>query len=196
MRFEEFRERLTHIELVGKGWRGYVYKALFDGKKVAVKVARGKHLEYAIKKEGEILRKLKGIKGFPQLILEGEDFIAYEFIEGLPFERFPLTFEKKKRIYKRVLELAFLLDEMCISKEEFQRLDRNVIIDKRGEVYIIDFERGNLSCKRKKNVTQLIQLFRREGYISLDEAIKLGKDYGKSPERVFKKLKRKLDKSL
>ncbi|MFN3814327.1 MAG: RIO1 family regulatory kinase/ATPase [Aquificaceae bacterium] len=196
MRFEEFKKGLTHLELVSKGWRSYVYKALFEGKKVAVKVAKGNNLKYAIRKEAQILTKLRGIKNFPQIVACGEDFIVYEFIEGLPLEKCCLTNKEKKRVYKKVLELAFLLDKMCVSREEFQRLDKNIIISKGGEVYVIDFERGNVNCTRKKNVPQLIQLFRREGYISFDEAIRLGKEYGKGPERVFQELKGKLDKSL
>lgn len=196
MRFEELKVKLKDIKLIGEGWRSYIYRAEFLGKDVAVKVAKNKSVEQAINKEARILEMLKGMKNFPQILIYGEDFVLYEFIEGVPFEKCILTPEEKNRILLKTLELAYLLDRMCISKDEFHKLDKNLLVDKSGEVYIIDFERGKISCKRKTNITQFIQLLMREKYLDLKEAVDLGKAYIKDPERVFNELKRVLVGSL
>ncbi|GBC88297.1 hypothetical protein HRbin13_00417 [bacterium HR13] len=196
MRFEELKRQLSSLELIGSGWRGYVYRSSLCGKDVAIKVAKEKGLEEAIRKEARILEKLKGIKNFPQIIVWGDDFLVYEFIDGVPFEKCNINPQQRILILLKVLELAYLLDSMCISRDEFQRLDKNVLVDKGLEVYIIDFERGNISCKRKTNITQLMQLFVREGYMDLKKAIDLGRAYAKEPKRVFHELKAILEKAL
>ena len=60
MRFEEFKESLKDLQLFSKGWRGYIYRAKWKGIDVAIKVAKDSEREYAIRKEGEILKLLKG----------------------------------------------------------------------------------------------------------------------------------------
>ena len=190
MRFEELKNTLKDLVLIGKGWRSYVYRANYNGIDLAIKVAKDKSVESAIRKEGDILELLKGIKHFPQIVLRGEDFIAYHFIDGVPFEKYPLTKEEKTKIYLQVLELAYVLDSMGISKDEFQRLDRNLLIDKDGEVYLIDFERGKYPSKRKTNLPQFLQLLVREGYITIERAIELGRSYAQKPEEVFHEVKR------
>ncbi|QWK20654.1 MAG: serine/threonine protein kinase [Hydrogenobacter thermophilus] len=196
MRFEELREHLNNLQLIGSGWRSYVYRSSLCGKDVAIKVAKEKGLEEAIRKEARILEKLKGIKNFPQIIVWGDDFLVYEFIDGIPFEKCNINPQQRVLILLKVLELAYLLDSMCISRDEFQRLDKNLLVDKDLEVYIIDFERGNISCKRKTNITQLMQLFVREGYMDLKKAIDLGRAYAKEAKKVVHELKNLLEKAL
>ncbi len=177
MRFEDFKKDLEGLELFSKGWRSYVYRARWKDVCVAIKVAKDKEREYAIRKEGEILRLLKGYRGFPQLLEVGEDFLVYEFIEGLPLEKIPLDKSQKGKVYLKVLDLIKLLDHLGINKDELHRLDKNTLVDKNFEVYLIDFERGSLNAKKKHNLSQFLQLLVREGFISLDKARELGRRY-------------------
>lgn len=196
MKFEELKKHLKGLEFISKGWRSYVYRALCGDKEVAIKVAKDKHLQKAIRKEADILQRLKGMKSFPQILMKGEDFFMYEFIRGIPFEKCTLEETKKIKVFLRTLELAYLLDSMCISKDEFHRLDKNLLVGEDGNVYLIDFERGKISCKRKTNLPQLIQLFVREGHLPLDKAIDLGRSYREKPEDVFHELQKVLTSHL
>ncbi|MGK0689514.1 MAG: hypothetical protein ABWU22_02415, partial [Aquificaceae bacterium] len=147
MRFEEFKESLKDLQLFSKGWRGYIYRAKWKDTDVAIKVAKDSEREYAIRKEGEILKLLKGYRGFPQLLEAGEDFLVYEFIDGIPIEKASLTRSQKAFVYLRVLELIELLDRLGVNKEELHKLDKNTLIGKDLEVYLIDFERGSMQAK-------------------------------------------------
>lgn len=196
MKFEELKKHLKGLELIGRGWRSYVYRAIYNDKEVAIKVAKDRHLEKAIRKEADILERLKGIKSFPQILMRGEDFFMYEFIKGVPFEKCTLEETKKIKVFLRTLELAYLLDSMCISKDEFHKLNKNLLVGEDGDVYLIDFERGKISCKRQTNLPQLIQLFVREGYLPLDKAIDLGRSYKEKPEDVFHELQKVLTSRL
>lgn len=189
MKFETLREQLEEIEFLSKGWRGIVYKARWRGKQVAIKVAKEKEKEYAIRKEGEILKILKGHKGFPKILLVGEDFIMYEFIEGNPIEKVSLSREEKALVYLKILDLIKVLDILGINKEELSCLDKNTLIDKEMNVYLLDFERGSARVKKRHNLSQFLQLLVREGYISMEKAIEIGKRYSKG-EDVYDEVRR------
>jgi len=188
MRFETFKKELESLEEVAKGWRGKVYKGYWRGKKVAVKVARSPDKEEAIRKEAEILERLKGLEGFPQILLKGEDFFVYEFIEGKPYGKLKLSKEEKKHLLKEVLEKAYLLDEMGINKDEFGDLRKNLLVDEKGRPWLIDFERGSFK-ENPSNVRQFLQLLRREGFLSQEEAVELGKAYKGDRKGTIEKIR-------
>lgn len=192
MGFTDFRRELRRLRKFAEGWRGVIYRGEWKGEEVAVKVAKGPEVAEALRKEGEILEKLRGVEGFPQLLLRGEDFVAYRFIEGTPLGRLSPSREEEKRILRRVAELAYLLDSMGIRRDEFQRLDKNVLIGADGRVYVLDFERGSFS-DRPSNLPQLLQLLRRKGYVSPEEAVSLGRRYVRGErEAVFREVLSKL----
>lgn len=182
VRFEDFKASLEDLQLFSKGWRGFIYRARWKGVDVAIKVAKDKEREYAIRKEGEILKLLKGFRGFPQLLEMGEDFLVYEFIEGVPIEKSSLNKSQKALVYLKVLELIELLDRLGINKEELHKLDKNTLIGDGLEVYLIDFERGDLQAKKRHNLSQFLQLLLREGFISLEKAVELGRRYSKGED--------------
>jgi len=189
VRFEEFKESLKDLQLFSKGWRGYIYRAKWKGIDVAIKVAKDSEREYAIRKEGEILKLLKGYRGFPQLLEAGEDFLVYEFIDGIPIEKASLTRSQKAFVYLRVLELIELLDRLGVNKEELHKLDKNTLIGKDLEVYLIDFERGSMQAKKRHNLSQFLQLLAREGFLTLQKAKELGISYSKG-EEVYHEVRR------
>ncbi|MDQ7082152.1 MAG: hypothetical protein Q9N34_03545 [Aquificota bacterium] len=187
MRFEELRKELRDLEKIGKGWRGVVYRAMWRGEEVAVKVANRPEAEEAIRKEAEILKALKGKRGYPQIVLSGEDFLVYRFIRGKTLREAGLDREKRKEVYRKVLEKAFELDSLRIKRDEFDYIEKNVILGEDGEVYIIDFDRGKFS-ERPSNLTQFLQLLVREGYLTREEAIDLGKRYRSDREGVLEEV--------
>ena len=191
MRFEEFKRHLRELELIGKGWRSFVFKSFWEGKEITVKVAKDTDREYAIRKEGHILELLKGIKGFPQLLKAGEDFIVYEYIKGVPIEKASLGQEELVLVYIKVLDLIRVLDRIGINKDELNRLDKNTIIGEGLEVYLIDFERGSVGAKKRHNLSQFLQLLRKEGLIDPERAKDIGRRYV-SGEEVYDEVRRAL----
>ncbi len=196
MRFEDIGARIDNLKLVGKGWRSVVYRGSYEEKDLAFKVALSKEHEYAIWKEGRILERLRGMKGFPQLVLCGEDFIAYEFIRGIPFEKANLTRRERLMVYLQTLDMAYTLDRMGINRDEFQRLDKNLIVGEDGDVYLIDFERGSLKAKKPHNLPQFLQALVREGLMTREEAIGFGKRYRESAQEVYLEVRAVLESAL
>ncbi|WP_457626175.1 serine/threonine protein kinase [Persephonella sp.] len=192
MKFDDIKHKIQELEIVGKGWRGVVYKGIYNGKKLAFKVASKKEFIPNIKKEGKILKAVnkKGIGG--KLILEGDDFIAYEFIEADPLIKV-INRENGKIIISQLLKQARTLDKLGINKEEFHRPYKNVLIDKNLKVYLIDFERARQG-KNIQNVNQLIQFIITKGHEYLPEfdkekLIELAKIYKKEKtDENFKKI--------
>lgn len=192
MKFSEFKREVSNLRKLAEGWRGVVYTGEWKGRKVSVKVAKNEQVVKAIQREADILERLKGMREFPQILFRGEDFFVYEFIEGKPLGKLNLSPEEERRVLKRLLELAYRLDSMGISRDEFANLYKNVLLDERGNVYVLDFERGKLS-KRPSNLTQFLQLLRRRGYITRDEAVELGRRYMRDRDGVFRELMAKLE---
>jgi len=196
MRFEELKPKIQDLTYLDEGWRGVVYRGFFEGKEVAIKVAKSQEKEYAIRKEARILERLKDYPYFPKLILRGEDFIMYDFIDGVPMEKLSLSPEERLSLYMQVLEIAYLLDSLRINRDEFARLDKNLLVGKDGRIYLLDFERGALDVKKPHNFTQFLQFLRKEGIISTTQALELGKEYKKEPERVKEKVHAILSSAL
>ncbi len=184
MRFEEFKEEVESLREIAEGWRGRVYRGKWKGEDVAIKVAKSPEKIKAIQKEAEILERLKGLEGFPQILFKGEDFFVYRFIEGKTFGELKPQGEERKRILREVLEKAYLLDKLGIHRDEFANIHKNVLIDEKGRVFVIDFDRGVFK-ENPSNVRQFLQLLKREGFISQEEAIRLGKLYKENREAVI-----------
>ena len=192
MNFEKFKDGLKDVKKLSEGWRGLIYTAIWNGQRVSVKVARNAEKLEALKKEIRILQKLKGKKGFPQILFWGEDFFLYRFVEGIPFGKIQEGTHNRKQALKEVLKLAYELDLLGIDHGELTRIDKNVLVNESGEVFLLDFERGSERGKRR-NVTQFLQVLRREGILSHEEAVNFGREYRKNSEAVFKVLMDKIN---
>ncbi len=192
MKFEDIKPEIKNLETVGKGWRGVVYRGYYNGQLLAFKVPREEIHRKAIKKEAEILKEVNryGIGG--KLKFVGDDFIAYEFIEGKPLKD-ALNEENVKDLIYKLLIQARTLDKLGISKDEMHRPYTNVIVDKRGNVHLIDFERAKYTDK-PNNVTQLLQFImtaakRYFPHIEREKLIELAKKYKRQPsEKNFQRI--------
>lgn len=191
MRFEDFKKEVEDIRKLSEGWRGIVYRARWRGEDVSIKVAKSPEVIKAIQKEAQILERLKGMEMFPQILTKGEDFFVYRFIEGEPYGQLDLDREEEKRILREILRAAYLLDRLGIKRDEFAKIDKNVLIGKEGRVYILDFERGGFK-KRPSNLTQFLQLLVRKGYLDIEEAKELGRRYAQDMEGVFEEVLQRL----
>jgi len=180
---------------IGEGWRGIVYAGEYKGKKVSLKIAKGTENIEAINKEGNILEALRGKKEFPQIIEKGEGYFIYEFIEGEPFKKIK---EKDiiKEVFKKLTDICLFLDRSGINHGELNNIEKNVLVNMREnkvEVYLLDFDRGGFS-RKTHNLSQFIQVLRKHGILSLEEAVTFGKKYFKDREGVVKELKYLIEK--
>ncbi len=191
--FKQLKNRIKDLKKIGEGWRGIVYSGYLNGEKLAFKVPAEPLHTSAILKEGDILEIVnkRGIGG--KLVLKGEDFIAYKFIEGKHFKDV-INKENAKKIFSQIIKQARELDKLGISKDEMHRPHKNVLIDEHLNVYLIDFERAK-KTKNLQNVTQFIQYLISGGsnyypIQSRDKLIQLAKDYKKDlTEEKFRKIK-------
>ncbi len=170
--FSSIRERVEKLEKFSRGWRSSIYRGYWEGELLTFKVASSEEKIYAIRKEGRILECLLGLEAFPQIKLLGKDFIAYSFIDALPFKDYR---GDKVWVLKSLIKIALFLDSVGINHGELNRIDKNVLVGE-GKVYLIDFERGGFS-KKTHNFTQLLQVFRRLNLIKKEEAVRIGREY-------------------
>ncbi len=194
MKFEEIKHKIKNLQQIGEGWRGIIYKGEYEGKTLAFKVPSEPIHIFPILKEGEILKIVnkKGIGG--KIHIQGEDFIAYDFIEGKELKHV-LNKENARKIFSQLLNQSRELDKLKITKEEMHRLHGNVLVNKNLKVYLIDFERAKKS-EKPKNITQFIQFLitggtEYLGKIDKKEAIKLMKEYKRDQsDENFLKIKK------
>jgi len=85
MKFDDIKDKITDLKLIGKGWRGKVYRGIYQGKDLAFKVAsdlaysfiEGKPLNEVIdEKNGKILitKLLKQARKLDKLGINKEEF--------------------------------------------------------------------------------------------------------------------------
>lgn len=184
MKFEEFKSSVKNLNFLAKGWRANIFVGELEKKTLSFKVSLKDYNIKALQKEAQILSYLYNFEGFPKIFLQGIDFFAYFYIDAIPFEEvFPkLDCLSKRYVLRQILEKAYLLDNLGIKRDEFQKEYKNVLIDKDKIVYILDFERGSFS-KNPSNVTQFIQSLRVKGFLDKEKAIYLGKLYKKENKR-------------
>jgi len=193
MRFNDIKKDIKNLKVIGKGWRGTVYKGTFKGKDLSFKVPNSTIHVKAIKKEGKILSIVNryGIGG--KLFFKGEDFIAYDFIEGKLLKD-AINEENYKYIIYQLFEQARILDKIGINKDEMQKPLKNTIVNEQNKVYLIDFERAKFS-KKVSNITQLLQFVNSLKFFNIDKEkiIELGKEYKKFPtEENYEKILRNI----
>ena len=180
MKFEDIKEKIKGLQIIGKGWRGVVYKGILDNKTLAFKVASRPEVIKAIQKEGKVLEIVNKENIGGRLTLKGEDFIAYQFIEGKHLIDIINENNYKDLIFQIFIQ-CWKLDNLKINKDEMQRPLKNAIVNKEGKVYLIDFERAKFS-KKPSNITQLLQFIlnlkdKYFPFIDKEKVINLGKNY-------------------
>jgi putative serine/threonine protein kinase len=192
--FEGLKERFK-LQKFAEGYRGEIYIFTHGGKKLAVKKPQEKRLVKTFQKEAQILSflKEKGVKFVPQIEFYGRDYFIYRFIEGEPFKKIWKSADapRRKRLLKKMLLAAYVLDCLGVFKNEFQRPFTNVLVSGR-KLYLLDFERGKLG-KRWKNLPQLLQFLMAVDVLNREETISLGKEYKNNPRGVLKRTLRMVE---
>ena len=190
--FKDIKNEIENLEKLGEGWRGKVFKGKYRSDILTFKIPKNPSFLPLINKEIEILKKVNpfGIGG--ELKIVGKDFLAYRYIDGLHLNEV-INEKNYRNIVLQLFLQGRILDRLGISKDEFHRPYKNVLIDKNEKVYLIDFERAKISDK-PQNITQLLQFVMTGGKkffknVERGKVIELAKDYKRYPtEKNFEKI--------
>ncbi len=152
------RKKVSGLKYLAHGKRGMVFTGRYKSKKIAVKVKKKSSEALGrIKNESFWLKRLNKIGIGPKLLFHNENFLVYEFINGVFIMSFldGASAVKRKKILKKVFMECFMMDELRINKEEMHHPLKHVIVDYPKAV-LIDFERVHYSSN-PHNVTQFVQ---------------------------------------
>jgi putative serine/threonine protein kinase len=178
-------------EFLASGKRGLVYKAVQKGREVCIKEKNPEsEAGITIQKETKFLKIMNKQGIGPEFIKADKDRIVMEFIQGERILDHLKRVNKTaiKKILKKVLDQARIMDEIKINKFELTNPYKHIII-RNEEPIMIDFERCRIS-EQPKNVTQTIQFFtstrmkcllkEKDLLLNKEKLIKLAKEYKES----------------
>jgi len=161
---------LRNIHYFAEGKRGIIYTAQFDKSKLVKKYFPSKReiitVAVKVKKQeskaadaiaSEVLwLKVLNKRGIgPRFLFSGEEYVAYEFVEGEYIEDWisKVAKESLKKVLIDVLEQCFILDQLRLNKEEMHHPLKHIIIEHNNVPTLIDFERC-YETEKPHNVTQ------------------------------------------
>lgn len=198
---------LQDVTYFTHGKRGDIYTATMDKNqfikkyipqtknnlKVAIKVERKESkAENRIESEAKWLQVVNQKGLGPRYLFHGENYVAYEFVEGIFIDEWLGTHEKKEilMMLKQLLHQGAQLDRLKINKEELHHPFKHIIITADNHPVLLDFERCT-ETEKPKNVTQLLEFFcrievalQKKGIFVDKEAIrKLAKEYKERPSQ-------------
>jgi len=177
------KKSIREIEYLTHGKRGNIFLGDYKGRKIAVKVKRKESLAMErMKNEVKWLNILNKKKIGPKLLFFGDDYLVYEFVEGDFILDFVNKNKRNKKLIKKliigVLKQCFEMDKLGINKEEMHRPIKHIVVDKKGKVTLLDFERC-YKTKKPHNVTQFGVFLMRNGFVDEKKMIGLLKNYKK-----------------
>jgi release factor glutamine methyltransferase len=174
------KKRIKNIKYFSKGKRGFIFVGKYNYKKVAIKI-KNPESKAILRIDNEIKSlKILNIKNIgPKLLFYDNDFLVYEFVDGNGILEFfdsiikkisinkynkknhnlknKIKNDKNKKIVlkiiKKILNQMFIMDKLKINKEEMSHPQKHILIDKKNNPVLIDFERAHYTIK-PGNVTQ------------------------------------------
>ncbi|MEM3609015.1 MAG: RIO1 family regulatory kinase/ATPase [Candidatus Bathyarchaeia archaeon] len=165
-----------NLKVLGKGCVGIVVIAYKGREKLAVKIRRVDADRSRMQHEAEMLKKANSVGVGPKFLGVSKNFLLMQFIEGdlLPkWLEAPRERAEVKRVLREVLEQCWRLDEAGLDHGELSRAPKHVIVDRRGEPFIVDFETASLN-RKPANVTSICQFLFVSGAVAKSVAEKLG----------------------
>ena len=145
-------------KFLAKGKRGYVYTALYKGKKVAIKEKNPKSKAIArIDNEARFMKLLNKHEIGPRFVQFENDSLMYVFVDGIKILDYIAENRKMKivRVLRKVFRQMYKMDKLGINKEEMHHPVKHILVEKNKPV-LIDFERCSYT-EKSHNVTQFSQ---------------------------------------
>ncbi len=147
------------VPVLGKGFVGIVVIAHLNGERVAVKIRRVDADRADLLHEAAMIAKANIVNVAPRLVATSKNFLFMQLIDGdlLPNWLKPNR-EKSavRQVLEEVLEQCFRLDEAGLDHGELSKAPKHLLLDKTGNVFIVDFETSS-SERRVANVTAVCQ---------------------------------------
>jgi predicted Ser/Thr protein kinase len=184
------------MERIAKWRRWEIFLEIINNKKIATKKAIDNNKKGSINKEVVILKKLNRLKinFVPQLLDHGDWFFQYNYIEWEHFiKRYQKSNKKTRNILiNNLLDKILILDQEWIIHWELIKPYTNILVWKKNNIFIIDFERGKVGDFSGKNMRSFSQWLKNEWYIEIKDLKKIWKM--KSIKQIYNFLKYKIMK--
>ena len=151
------KNNIKNINYFTKGKRGFIFIGNYKNKKIAIKT-KNPESEAILRINNEIkfLKILNKKNIGPKLLFSDKDYIIYKFVEGNFIIDYLKNNKKEniKKIIRKILEQMFIMDKLKTNKEEMSHPQKHIIINKKNNPVLIDFERAHHTI-RPGNVTQV-----------------------------------------
>ena len=151
------KNNIKNINYFTKGKRGFIFIGNYKNKKIAIKI-KNPESEAILRINNEIkfLKILNKKNIGPKLLFSDKDYIIYKFVEGNFIIDYLKNNKKEniKKIIRKILEQMFIMDKLKTNKEEMSHPQKHIIINKKNNPVLIDFERAHHTI-RPGNVTQV-----------------------------------------
>jgi putative serine/threonine protein kinase len=165
-----------NVPVLGKGYVGIVVKVYLDRRRAALKIRRVDADRLGLQHEAEMLAKANSVNVGPKLMSVSANFLLMQFIDGDLLPDWLETHREKEHlrgILSEVLEQCWRLDAIGLDHGELSKAPKHLIINRRGKLFIVDFETASLN-RRPSNVTSICQYLFISGAVSKLLAEKLG----------------------
>jgi putative serine/threonine protein kinase len=166
-----------NVPVLGKGFVGVAVIAHLNGQRVALKIRRVDADRLGLQHEAEMLAKANTVNVGPTLISVSTNFLLMQFIDGDLLPHWLETHKQKKQVQsvlRAALEQCWRLDSVGLDHGELSKAPKHVIINKKQEPFIVDFESASVN-RKPANVTAMCQyLFAGNGAVARMAAETLG----------------------
>jgi len=149
--------KLYGYHVLGKGYSAIVSLCIHDGIPRILKVRRLDSRRKGLEAEAIFLEYLEPFELSPKIYSWSKDLIIMEYVDGTPL---PIFIENNldkidhvRRVLRKLLVKAFILDSLGIDHGELNRPGSHVLI-KANEVVFLDFESASAS-RKPRNLTSL-----------------------------------------
>lgn len=143
--------------VLGKGCIGIVALAHRNNERVALKIRRTDADRASMLREAKLLKKANLADIGPELLDASKNFLVMQFVDG---ELFPKWLQKNvsetraKVALSSILEQCWRLDHAGLDHGELSHAPKHAIIDKKDQVFIVDFETASTN-RKPANVTSM-----------------------------------------
>jgi putative serine/threonine protein kinase len=188
-------KQVFNIPVLGKGCVGIVTVACAGGQKIALKIRRVDADRSRMQREALLLKEANAVNVGPELLAVSRNFLGMQFVDGYLLPKWLEERRSKVQVRKtlrNLLEQCWRLDEAGLDHGELSHAPKHVIVDARGEPFIVDFETASVN-RRPSNVTSICQFL----FVGSQTAKKVAQKLGaRDRKAVIAALKRyKTDRS-
>ncbi len=148
------RFRKPGVPLLGSGWAGNVFAAVWRGSIVAVKALRPDSRRRSMLRECLLIGVASMYGIAPKLYKCTLHALIYRLVNGVPLSLYtPSSDWEARLVLRRLLYKAYLLDRLGIDHGELVRPGGQVLIED-SEPWIIDFDSAS-AARKPRNLTSI-----------------------------------------